>query len=153
MAAIQRPTWVNSSFKGCPLLRPKSIKQNRWISTNVTLLPVRYSLFANCPSRKAILSCAMALKPWDASGRQRIRSLNKSMPSPNLKPCPIGSQMFRSAQRSQRRVWERSSAVDPIRLGPGCVSSRYSQIAVISVRFPHYLIPKAGICPNALIFV
>src|SRR5690606_34618299 len=84
--SYQAMKFLLSGFRGCPTAAPKSTKQNSRISARVNRLPARNSLPASCRSNQAILSCAIALRPSAASGRQRMRSLKRPSPSEKRKP-------------------------------------------------------------------
>jgi hypothetical protein len=78
------------------------------------------------------------------------RSLNSFSPSEKRKPLAIGSTMLRSMRRVHMRVSARSSGVAPISEGPPPFSSRYSQIAVISVSMVPSSSSSAGHWPAGL---
>ena len=64
---------------------------------------------------------------------QRMRFWNSFSPSEKRKPLVPGSTMLRSMRRVHMRVAARSAGVSPISEGVSfLISSRYSQIAVIS---------------------
>ena len=82
---------------------------------------------------------------------QRTRLWNIFRPSAKRKPLSAGSAMLRSMRRVHMRVLARSAGVSPISEGVSfLISSRYSQIAVISASTVPSSSSSAGVWPEGL---
>ena len=122
-----------SSGIGWPTWAPKARKQNSRMSARVKRSPATQVRPASRPSSQISRSRAISFSSLAPSAPTSLMRLaNRARPSAARKPLAMGSQMLRSMRRTHMRVSARSSGVEPIRAGPEPISSRYSQIAVIS---------------------